>query len=502
MAQQPRLSSTLRFIQFETSLLCQRAQGRPARPMYPLLRGDDRSLLTADNPFSLTEADPQLMLAPRTMDGLLNLAFLPADTISPEARGMARLSLFDWFAVARAGAQEPVAKILRGLVADEAGKPAASVVGLPARVPARAAALANGTISHALDYDDTHFAHIGHPSVAVLPAALAAGEEFGASAAAVLDGFLVGAEASIRVGVVLGRPHYDRGFHQTATSGAFGATVAAARVTGLTRDQTRQALSLVSTRASGLKSQFGSMGKPYNAGIAASNGVEAAALARRGFVSADDGIGGAQGFVDAHVDQAFEDAAWAAPPPAAFLFEDVKHKLHACCHGLHAAIEALSELKARRAIEPDEVAAVRIRVNPRWLKVCDIKRPRTGLEAKFSYAMTAAMTLRGIDTAADRAYDDALCSDTRLTALLPIIEVAGDPALPDTGAVVRVELHGRPSVEAAHDLAARLAPETLERGLRAKAGSLLGEVSAAALWRALSSLDGLSARELARLLND
>ena len=353
----------------------------------------------------------------------------------------------------------------------------------PARVPARAAALANGTISHALDYDDTHFAYIGHPSVAVLPAALAAGEEFGASAAAVLDGFLVGAEASIRIGVVLGRPHYDRGFHQTATSGAFGATVAAARVTGLTRDQTRQALSLVSTRASGLKSQFGSMGKPYNAGIAASNGVEAAALARRGFVSADDGIGGAQGFVDAHVDQAFEDAAWAAPPPATFLFEDVKHKLHACCHGLHAAIEALRELKARRAIEPDEVAAVHIRVNPRWLKVCDIKRPRTGLEAKFSYAMTAAMTLHGVDTAADRAYDDALCSEARLTALLPIIEVAGDPALPDTAAVVRVELRGRPAVEAAHDLAARLAPETLERGLRAKAGSLLGEVSAAALWR-------------------
>ena len=176
------------------------------------------------------------------------------------------------------------------------------------KVPARAAALANGTISHALDYDDTHFAHIGHPSVAILPAALAAGEEVDASGAAVLDAFLIGAEASIRIGMVLGRPHYDRGFHQTATAGAFGATVAAARVMALTRDQTRQALSLVSTRASGLKSQFGSMGKPYNAGIAASNGVEAAALARRGFVSADDGVGGEQGFIDAHVENAFEDA--------------------------------------------------------------------------------------------------------------------------------------------------------------------------------------------------
>ena len=441
------------------------------------------------------------MLAPRTMDNLIDLASLRKDAMPPSAREMARLSLFDWFAVARAGAQEPVAIILRGLVADEAGRPAASVVGLSAKVPARAAALANGTISHALDYDDTHFAHIGHPSVAILPAALAVGEELGASGAAVLDAFLVGAEASIRIGVVLGRPHYDRGFHQTATAGAFGATIAAARVMGLTRDQTRQALSLVATRASGLKSQFGSMGKPYNAGIAASNGVEAAMLARRGFVSADDGVGGAQGFVDAHVDRAFEEAAWSHPPPQQFLFEDVKHKLHACCHGLHAAIEALRELKARRAIEPDEVAAVLIRVNPRWLAVCDIKRPRTGLEAKFSYAMTAAMILCGVDTAADRAYDDALCKDPKLTALLPRIEVEGDGALSDTGAVVRVELRERPAVEAAHDLAARVAPETLQRGLRAKAASLLGEVLAEALWRGASELDGLSARELARLMN-
>ena len=441
------------------------------------------------------------MLAPRTMDGLLDLAALPGKAVRNSAREVARLSLFDWLAVARAGAQEPVAKILRDLVADEAGKPAASVVGLLGKVPARAAALANGTISHALDYDDTHFAHIGHPSVAILPAALAVGEELDASAAAFLDAFLIGAEASIRIGMVLGRPHYDRGFHQTATAGAFGATVAAARVMALSRDQIRQALSLASTRASGLKSQFGSMGKPYNAGIAASNGVEAAALARRGFVSAYDGVGGAQGFADAHVERAFEDAAWNDPPPATFLFEDVKHKLHACCHGLHAAIEALRQAKDRQAIEPGEVTAVRIRVNPRWLKVCDIKRPRTGLEAKFSYAMTAAMTLHGVDTAADRVYDDALCDDPRLTALAPRIEVAGDEALPDTAAVVRIEQRGRAATEAAHDLTARVAPETLERGLRAKAVSLLGDAAAEALWRGTSDVDALSARNLALLMN-
>lgn len=62
----------------------------------------------------------------------------------------------------------------------------------------------------------------------------------------------------------------------------------------------RAAIGLCATRASGLKSQFGTMGKPYNAGIAASNGVECAALAQLGFTSADDGLTGPQGFVPTH----------------------------------------------------------------------------------------------------------------------------------------------------------------------------------------------------------
>ena len=89
---------------------------------------------------------------------------------------MMQLSMLDWAAVGVAGRDEPVARITRNLVLDEGGAPQAGLIGHPGRVPARAAALANGATSHALDYDDTHFAHIGHPSVAVIPAALAVGE--------------------------------------------------------------------------------------------------------------------------------------------------------------------------------------------------------------------------------------------------------------------------------------------------------------------------------------
>ncbi|MBV9290634.1 MAG: MmgE/PrpD family protein [Hyphomicrobiales bacterium] len=440
------------------------------------------------------------MLAPRTLNNLLDLAAIPAAAIPASARAAARLSLYDWFAVALAGENEPVAQIVRGLVADEGGQEAASVVGLDRKVPARAAALANGAASHALDYDDTHFAHVGHPSVAILPAALAVAEATDALASAVLDALLLGAEASIRIGMVLGRPHYDRGFHQTATAGAFGATVAAARVMELTRDETRHALSLVATRASGLKSQFGSMGKPFNAGIAASNGVEAAELAKRGFVSADDGVGGPQGFIDAHADQTFEETAWASPSPETFLFEDVKHKLHACCHGLHETIEALSAARLSNRLDPVDVTAVDIRVNPRWLRVCDIKRPRTGLEAKFSYAMVTAMTLHHVDTASDAVYTNALCGDPSLASFCHKVAVTGDEAIRDTAAAVRIERHCAPTIEASFDLAERLPADVLERRLRDKAAALIGSDAADVLWREVAGLESVSASHLARNL--
>lgn len=434
------------------------------------------------------------------MDRMLAIAALPREAIPQSARRFAVFSLFDWMVVARAGADQPLSRIIRAFIENEGGRPVATVIGGAGKVPARAAALANGTISHALDYDDTHFAHVGHPSVAIIPAALAVAEEMDSSAAEIRDAFLLGAEASIRIGMVLGRAHYQRGFHQTATAGAFGATVAAGRLRGLSPGEMRSALSLVGTRASGLKSQFGTMGKPFNAGIAASNGVEAAGLAKRGFASCDDGIAGLQGFIETHSDAPDRESPWASLPPGTFLFEDVQYKLHACCHGTHAMIEALLEARRRHGFDPKQVRGIEIAVNPRWLSVCDIKEPRTGLEAKFSFCLLAAMVLHGLDTSFEKTYGDAVCADEVLQVLACRVTVTGEDAVSDTATRVAITLHGGARLEAAHELGQPLPDARLERGLRAKAKGLLGEVAAAALWSAIADLDGLSARDLARLL--
>jgi 2-methylcitrate dehydratase PrpD len=101
---------------------------------------------------------------------IATFAVTPANTIPDETLAVARLSLIDWSAVSLAGLAEPVAVIVRDLVADKADAEQATVLGLSRKAPTRAAALANGALSHALDYDDSQFVYVGHPSVVVFPA--------------------------------------------------------------------------------------------------------------------------------------------------------------------------------------------------------------------------------------------------------------------------------------------------------------------------------------------
>ena len=431
---------------------------------------------------------------------ILDLATLDSDRMPHDARKMAQLSLFDWMVVSLAGADQPLADIIRNFVATEGGVEIAAVTGSSMRLPARAAALANGTISHALDYDDTHFAYIGHPSVAIFPAALAAAEEMRGSADDVINAFLLGAEATCRIGIVLGRDHYDAGFHQTATSGAFGATIAAARLYRLDRSAIRTALGLVSSRASGLKSQFGTMGKPFNAGAAAANGIEAASLARLGFTASHDAFAGPQSFLNAHHaahDGGKQISGWSLDN---FLFSSVSYKLHACCHGTHAMIEALLLLRANSTFLADDLKELRVEIAPRWQNVCDIKAPSTGLEIKFSYVFLAAMVLRGLDLAAYESYLDSHCDDADLVALARKVTVVGNDKFADSAARVTLYSRNDDTQSQDFDLLTPIDPLHLSKRLQAKAIALIGGVAAADLWSLVDNLEDVSASDLANQL--
>lgn len=394
-------------------------------------------------------------------------------TTSPPAGGpmqLMQLCLFDWAVCALAGQDEPVAGIL-AMECDAEGE--CSVVGGGKTVPT-AAALINGAAGHALDYDDTHFGHIGHTSAVIMPAVLALAEEEEAELADVLDAALIGSEVAVRVGMWLGRDHYQIGFHQTATSGAIGAAMACARLAGLSPSQTRHALGLAATGASGLKGQFGTMGKPLNAGLAARCGLEAAIWARAGMTSDPEGLSGAHGLGATHHGagdmSAFDSAAWR--------IADISHKFHACCHGLHAMLEALRD-------PPAGVTAVTVHTHPCWLTVCNKPAPSTGLEAKFSYALTAAMALSGKNTADIRAFTDATAKDAKLRKLRDTVTVVGDDTLSETQA--RVVLTGGSDPERYADLAQPMSLEDREDRLLDKARTVVGPDHAMSLWNAVQA---------------
>ncbi len=406
---------------------------------------------------------------------------------SAAARYVLRLSLLDWIAVAVSGQDEPVSKIVRDMSCAEAGVPEACIIGSDKKYPVRTAALSNGATSHALDYDDTHFIYLGHPSVAVLPATFAIAEKTGANGRDFLDASLIGVEIACRVGDWMGRNHYQTGFHQTATSGTIGAAAAAARLLGLDEERISHAIGIATTRASGLKSQFGTMGKPYHAGLAASNGVESALLAAAGFVSNPESLECDQGFAATHAGE-FNDTALDGIGEK-FVFENVQHKFHACCHGTHATLEALIEARDQHKLVPADIASVETRVHPRYLKVCNCKKPTTGLEAKFSFRLTAAMALHGHDTSALSSFNDDVCKLPELVALRDSVFVTTDSNLSESEAHVSITGSSGEKVQTYHDVCAALPIETREAKVRKKATALLGGQHVDASWSAIASLD-------------
>ncbi|MYB34137.1 MAG: MmgE/PrpD family protein [Gammaproteobacteria bacterium] len=410
------------------------------------------------------------------------------DEISKQALAVMSLSLMDWFAVAIAGKDEPASRIVFQIVQEEGGATQSSILGSPVKYPARAAALANGVASHALDYDDTHFAYVGHPSAVIVPATLALAESHGCTGQKFLDAALIGAESACLIGTWLGRRHYQAGFHQTATAGCLGATLACARLLGFDMEQTQHAVGIASTRTAGLKSQFGTMGKPYNAGAAAANAVESALLAGHGFTSAGNALECGQGFSATHAGEEHD----LGDIPGRFrnncLLESVQHKFHSCCHGIHASLEALTQIIKDHRFSHEEIKRVSVSVNPRWVKVCHIKQPKTGLEAKFSYRFALAMLALGIDTAAPASFVDEVCQSTELGEFAARVQVEPDEEHPDTAATVTVETHSGSIHDQYYDLENLPDLAIRTRKVQAKAGSLIGEAVAQQIWSSIQAL--------------
>lgn len=386
-----------------------------------------------------------------TAEVVARMRSLYSSELPDNVRTIGKQCLLDWFAVALAGSREPLVRILRELADEDGCSPIATVVGSKARYSVRQAALINGAMGHAIDYDDVNVAGHGHITAAVLPASLATAEIHRKSGAQLLRALVSGYEAAVMVGRYVGREHYDRGFHGTVTIGSYGAASASALLLGLDAETCARALGIAGTQAAGLKAQFGTMCKPLHAGKANENGLFGAQLASRGFTGRVDILECAQGFADTQ-SPGGDAAAALVPARAGAHIADNLFKFSAACYGTHGAIIAARNLCREHNLAAEQVRRVELRVEPGAERMCNVASPTTGLQAKFSLRFNAALALAGVDTASPASYTDALTQREDLCALRDRVVVRVMPSgWPVMLTEVDIELVDGRVLKASHD---------------------------------------------------
>jgi 2-methylcitrate dehydratase PrpD len=304
---------------------------------------------------------------------------------------------------------------------------------MPDRLSPRDAAVLNGVLVHGMDFDDTHIPAVTHVSAAALPAALSAATVAGASTREMLLAYVLGVEVSARVGLGGAGGFHDVGFHPTAVAGAFGAAVAAGRLTGLDADGLVAAQGVVGSMSAGLLEflEDGSWTKRLHPGWAAMCGLTAAAFARAGWTGPAAVYEGRFGLYATHLagrpnrpEAVGEDLGtrWELMRTAV--------KPYPICHFNHAFADAALLLRDEHGIDAADVRAIRCAIHPVPGKVvCQPPEnkwvPRDEYDAKFSlpFAVSAALA-RGRFTLAELE-DDAL-ADPEILALARKVEVVDD----------------------------------------------------------------------------
>ncbi|MCC2033186.1 MmgE/PrpD family protein [Microbacterium allomyrinae] len=267
-------------------------------------------------------------------------------------------------------------------------------------LPARDAAFLNGTLCHALDFDDTHPTSVVHVSAVIVPAALAAAQAAGATGADLLAALVAGNEVSTRVGAAGSGEFHARGLHPTGVCGVFGATAAAARAGRLDSRRTADALGIAGSMAAGLLEFLadGSQTKQLHAGWAAQSGLAAARLAARGATGPRTVFEGDRGFFAAYLNGFDVDLEALEGLGDRWATSEIAYKPYPACHYTHAPVDALAHLMDAEGLRVDDVerivgltdvVGVGLVCEPASAKVL----PRTPYDAKFSLPWALAYRL-------------------------------------------------------------------------------------------------------------
>jgi 2-methylcitrate dehydratase PrpD len=328
---------------------------------------------------------------------LVNTKFsdLPRETIQA-VKGF----ILDVIGCTIGASQEQQIKILTEVLTSEGGNPHSSVFAHGFKTSMMNAALFNGTMGHAFDFDDDHREGTMHPSVAVFPAVFALGEKLKVSGEEFLRSYILGLELMIRLGEsFLGKSYYQ-GFHPTGTCGVFGAAGGCAILMGLDLLRTKYALGLAGSFAAGTFecTGEGSWQKPLQAGHPAMGGVLAASLAEKSYIGAINVLDGPGGLIRAFSfkDQ-FDYGRITDTLGKKWEVVDNSIKVHACCRFSGPVADCALDLY-KQGVRAKDVKNILAKVGDFTIKsLCNPeerkRKPVTHVDAQFSLPWAVAVAI-------------------------------------------------------------------------------------------------------------
>ena len=325
-------------------------------------------------------------------------ATIDAARLDPAVVKAVKTNILDTLSCALAGSSAKAIAEVSGLVREWGGAPQADMLVFGGKFPAHHAALINGGMSHARDYDDTHDAAILHAGVTAVPAAIAAGQLRGRlSGADLIAAVAAGLEVTCRLGVAIKVDITETGFIYTSLLGYFGATAAAGRALGLTADEMVNAFGIVYSSVAGNHqvTRDASLMKRLQPGLAAQAAVVAVQLAKRGIRGAQGVFEGADGFFRVYLHGRVEAEGVRKDLGKRFEFLNLSYKPYPCCRDVHSAVDAVLQVRARAQRPASDIQSIRVGVTaPGYQMVCTpehVRRaPRTIVEAQFSIPYTVA----------------------------------------------------------------------------------------------------------------
>src|SRR6267154_2756502 len=323
------------------------------------------------------------------------------EDIPGEVIALGKKSILDGLGLALAGSKAQTGSLCRQYLENLGvcdGK--STIIGSARKTSPRFAAFVNAVSIHADDFDDTQLAVakdrvyglLVHPTVPVLPAALALAERGGVSGKELMLAYHLGVEVECKIVEAISPRHYQDGFHSTGTCGPFGSAAASAKLLRFDLSKTLNAFGLAASQSGGLRENFGTMTKPFQAGRAAESGLESAELVALGWSAAGQILEADRGFFHAF-GGSYDPAAIMdrLGKPWTFASPGISLKPYPSGSLTHPAMTELARMIEANNIQAAEVEKVDVGANHNMTTTLLHHQPKTGLEAKFSMEFCVAI---------------------------------------------------------------------------------------------------------------